>query len=63
MSMLGGDIATSEARSGVKQKQTTRLLGYNKPPEFRLYSSSGPFSHTPDGVNKDKMKSLTSYSV
>ena len=58
---LGGDIVRSEARSGVKRKQTIRLLGYNKPPEFCLYSSSGPFSHTPNGVNKDKMKSLTSY--
>ena len=58
---LGCDIATSKVRSGVKRKQTTRLLGYNKPPEFHLYSSSGPFSHTPDGVNKDKMKLLTSY--
>ena len=50
----------SKARSGVKQKQTTRLLGYNNLPQFHFYSSSGLFAHTLNGVNKDKMKLLTS---
>jgi hypothetical protein len=52
---LGGSIDDEGSEELGEGKQTTRLLGDNKPPEFHLYSSSGPFSHTPNGewkVNK-----------